>query len=319
MFTIKRAAETTGVPVATLRAWERRYAIVRPVRTPSGYRLYDQQALADLSAMRDLVAAGWTPSQAATEVTRRRALSLADPTAAGPADRTPPDPGRPAHLDQLAHEQLPVATEASITRFVEAAARLDAMALDRELDEQFSRGSVEHVLTGWLWPALRTLGRAWADRQVGIAGEHLASQAVLRRLAVAYEAAGPSPNGPRIIVGLGHGSRHEIGAMAFALAARRAGATVLYVGPDLPPSDWVAAVRHHRAERVVLAATIAADIPAVTEVAHAIAREFPRVSIGVGGSEADHPRGPVALGLAEKLGPDPVSAARALARVPARS
>ena len=45
MYTIKRAAEITGVPAATLRAWERRYAIIQPERTDSGYRLYDDESV----------------------------------------------------------------------------------------------------------------------------------------------------------------------------------------------------------------------------------------------------------------------------------
>ena len=64
MYTISRAAELTGVPVATLRAWERRYAVVAPQRTEGGYRLYDDGALAAIRAMSDLVDGGWSPRQA---------------------------------------------------------------------------------------------------------------------------------------------------------------------------------------------------------------------------------------------------------------
>ena len=39
-FRINVAAELCGVPAATLRAWERRYGIPVPRRTPSAYRLY---------------------------------------------------------------------------------------------------------------------------------------------------------------------------------------------------------------------------------------------------------------------------------------
>ena len=65
MYTIKRAAELTGIPVATLRAWERRYAVVRPERSSGGYRLYDDRALADLVLMQALVDQGWSAGQAA--------------------------------------------------------------------------------------------------------------------------------------------------------------------------------------------------------------------------------------------------------------
>ncbi|MFM9018177.1 MAG: MerR family transcriptional regulator, partial [Actinomycetota bacterium] len=33
-------ARRTGVPVDTLRAWERRYGVLRPTRTPGGQRRY---------------------------------------------------------------------------------------------------------------------------------------------------------------------------------------------------------------------------------------------------------------------------------------
>ena len=45
MHTVKRAAELTGVPAATLRVWERRYGVVTPSRTEGGYRVYDDAAL----------------------------------------------------------------------------------------------------------------------------------------------------------------------------------------------------------------------------------------------------------------------------------
>ena len=46
MYKIKEAAARSGVSVPLLRAWERRYGIVSPTRTASGYRLYDEDALA---------------------------------------------------------------------------------------------------------------------------------------------------------------------------------------------------------------------------------------------------------------------------------
>ena len=57
------------------------------------------------------------------------------------------------------------------------------------LDERFSRASFESVVDGWLMPSLVALGEAWADGRVSVAGEHLASYAVQRRLAAAYDAA----------------------------------------------------------------------------------------------------------------------------------
>jgi acyl-CoA hydrolase len=69
-FRINWVAETTGVPEATLRAWERRYQVPKPQRTPSGYRLYSQDDVATVKRMRELCDAGISPADAAKEIQR---------------------------------------------------------------------------------------------------------------------------------------------------------------------------------------------------------------------------------------------------------
>ena len=68
MFTVKRAAELTGLSPDTLRVWERRYRVVVPERSPGGYRLYDDAALRRLAAMKELVDSGWSVRSAAERV-----------------------------------------------------------------------------------------------------------------------------------------------------------------------------------------------------------------------------------------------------------
>lgn len=68
MYTIKEASARSGVGIPLLRAWERRYGVVVPTRTSSGYRLYDDAAIGRLQAMRQLIGAGWSAKQAAERV-----------------------------------------------------------------------------------------------------------------------------------------------------------------------------------------------------------------------------------------------------------
>ncbi|MFF7705882.1 MerR family transcriptional regulator [Pseudomonas sp. NPDC007930] len=51
LFPIREVARVTGVNPVTLRAWERRYGLVRPVRTESGHRLYSQQNIDEIRAI----------------------------------------------------------------------------------------------------------------------------------------------------------------------------------------------------------------------------------------------------------------------------
>src|SRR3954454_8823276 len=68
MYTIKQVSTRTGLGAPLIRAWERRYGVVEPTRTPSGYRLYDDQAIAVLLAMRGLLERGWSEAAAPTGI-----------------------------------------------------------------------------------------------------------------------------------------------------------------------------------------------------------------------------------------------------------
>jgi methanogenic corrinoid protein MtbC1 len=170
---------------------------------------------------------------------------------------------------------------------VDAAAALDALAVSRVLDERFSLASFETVVDGWLMPGLVTLGEAWADGRVSVAGEHLVAYAVQRRLAAVFDAASAHAAGPRVLVGLPPGVRHELGQLAFAAAACRAGLNATYVGADLPAADWVSATGSHGAACVVLAAHCEEDLAGLRQVVDGLRSGQPGLIIGVGGAQQD--------------------------------
>ena len=213
MYTIKHAATQAGVSAATLRAWERRYALVTPHRTESGYRLYGDSDVQLIRSMKQLVDDGWSASLAATEAVRR-AKSLASVTQT---------------VSQLPQTAAPELSTDLVQKLISAAADLDTTELAVTLDQLFAISSFEAVMAHHVFPALTELGNAWADGRVSVAGEHLASHAVMRRLAVAYEAAAAFGHGPRVVLGMGPNSRHEIGLLAFAVAARRQGLNTDYL------------------------------------------------------------------------------------------
>jgi acyl-CoA hydrolase len=105
-FRINRVAETTGIPEATLRAWERRYQVPKPSRTASGYRLYSQDDVAQVRKMRELCEAGISPSDAAKEVllaseapeARRETRAEKNPS---PASRSAGATGAEARLNEV--------------------------------------------------------------------------------------------------------------------------------------------------------------------------------------------------------------------------
>ena len=288
MYTIKRAAELTGISVATLRAWERRYGVVSPQRSDGGYRLYGPEDVRALAIMNSLVNEGWSAREAAAETTRR--LSSRDPagreTPFGRGDRE----SRASRVAPLRPGGRYQSEDAEA--FIRAAERLDSASATAVLDARFALGTFEHVVDDWLMPTLQLVGEATVRPRLTVAGEHLVSYAVQRRLAAAYEAASGRVDGPTLLIGLPPGARHELGLLAFAVAARRAGFATVYVGADLPAEDWLRAIEARRASGMVMAVPRDIDITAAQGIVDTVGRAHPEVVIGLGGSQQNEISGP---------------------------
>jgi DNA-binding transcriptional MerR regulator len=270
MYTIKRVAELTGVGLSTLRAWERRYGVVSPQRSEGRYRLYTDADVRTIAIMASLVSDGWSASEAAAETLQRVSGSVEHPAAdAGGADR---------------------GTTEGLAELIRAADSLDAPQVAAILRSGLdpAKGSFESLASSWLLPALVGVGEAWADGRLSVAGEHLVSYSVQRRLAAAYETASGSAAGAAVVIGLPPGSRHELGLLAFAVAARRAGMATAYVGADLPAQEWESAVRKRGAQAAVLAVPRLTDVVVAQGVVDRLRASTPELVIGMGGRYQDH-------------------------------
>jgi methanogenic corrinoid protein MtbC1 len=277
MYTIKQAAARTGLNIPVIRMWERRYGVVSPGRTPAGYRLYDDESIARLVAMRHLVTEeGWRPSQAAQRVLEPGVDLQALSAAVGgrvPDGSVPPEPpdaalgsAVTAGVNAGSGDRLSSLVEA----FLSAAQLLDVPAMDRILDETFASQRFELAIEGVVSPALKAIGSAWAREEIDVGAEHAASETVRRRLAHFFDAANLGDRLPRVIVGLPPDGHHEIGAFAFAVAARRAGLEVLYLGANVPLESWLRTVRETAAPLVVLGVVTPSDVNAASAVVDAL-------------------------------------------------
>jgi methanogenic corrinoid protein MtbC1 len=87
-------------------------------------------------------------------------------------------------------------------------------------------------------------------------------------------------------VGLPPGSRHEIGSLAFATAARRRGMGVVYLGADVPRDSWIEAVGASKARAMVIGIPTASDHAPAEEVAQAAIELGGGLLVAVGGAGA---------------------------------
>lgn len=306
MYTIKHASELTGVSGATLRAWERRYGLVSPQRTEGGYRVYSEEDLDRIREVVALVERGSAPALAARQVREGRATPTPhSPGASATPTAGPPFAG-PGHWNE------------ATARLVAAATDIDPVAVGAVLDEQFATGSFEHVVDGWLMPALVEVGDAWASGRTSVAGEHLVAHAVHRRFAAAFDAARAGGGASSVVVGLPPGVHHELGLFAFSVALRRAGLDVVHLGPDVPIDAWRAALDVHGARAAVTAAPMPEDVVAARSIVRGLRRSHPSVDLVVGGARQDTVTGTRIIRPGHLIGAGAAAVAAAVGTAPPR-
>jgi MerR family transcriptional regulator, light-induced transcriptional regulator len=306
MYTIKQAAVRSGVSITTIRAWERRYGVVEPGRTAAGYRLYDDASIERLAVMRHLVETeGWRPSQAAERVLAPGAGPMrpsGDPDASQ-IGLAPDDPT----VDAAASAGLAIGSETDparllVAEFVSAAQRLDTAAMERILDEGFAAQRFELALEDVVYPALRALGDGWSTGDVDVAVEHAASETVRRRLARFHDAVASGTGVPDVVVGLPPGGLHEIGAFALAVALRRAGLSVLYLGANVPLDSWLVTIQETGAPVVALGVVARSDVGAAADVVEALRGLARPTHCALGGRlSRSIPQGPGVAWLPERI------------------
>lgn len=227
---IRTIAALTGVNAVTLRAWERRYSLIEPLRTPKGHRLYTQEHLELIRRVLALVARG-------VPISRVRELLDAEPAAGGKPHGDGPWRG---YIDAMA---------AAVTRF-------DDVELDRTYDEALSVHPVEHVTHRLLMPLLRQLGDRWRDLSGAIAEEHFFGFYLRSKLGSRLQHVARYTTGPRLVAACAPGEQHEIGLMLFALQANVAGLRTVLLGADTPLADLAIAQRRSRGEAVAISSSV---------------------------------------------------------------
>jgi DNA-binding transcriptional MerR regulator len=187
---IGELSRRTGVSETTLRAWERRYALLRPDRSEGGFRLYADDDLERVRTMQEHLERGVSASEAAR-------LALDEP-----------ETSRAAPTEGLADE-LAAALES-----------LDDVAAQAAVDRTLATLTVEGALRDVLLPVMSGVGQGWEDDQGAIAREHFATNLVRGRL-LALGRGWDLGGGPRALLACAPEEQHDLGLIAFGLALPR--------------------------------------------------------------------------------------------------
>lgn len=265
-YPLRAVMRRTGLSADVLRAWERRYGAVRPVRSSGGQRLYSADDLERLSLLQRATAARHSIREIA-RLDRDALERLLDR-----AGRTPTEAAEPI---------------AGIVRdLMSAVERLDAGALEAELKRAaLQLGSVA-VVDDILPQVLRVVGDRWHRGALTPAHEHLATQAVRSVLVWLSGAFEPRLTTRRVVIATPAREQHELGAMLVAAAAAGEGWSPIYLGPNLPAMDIAAAAEQVGASVVALSIVYVDSDATIQEIRETASRLPGSTLLVIGGTAA---------------------------------
>lgn len=246
-FNLKVVVQETGIKPDTIRAWERRYGLPQPERTPGGHRLYSQY---------DIEALKWLVERQHEGLSISRAVDLwrtIKEEGHEPLDEVPLPVGVTA--DQAASSRLSDAVLAELRgAWTEACMRFDGQRAEAVVTQALARFPVEVVCTELLQRGVAEIGERWYDGEASVQQEHFASELAIRRIETLVTLT-PAPTRPgRIVVACPPEEQHSFGLLVTTLLLRRQGWDVLYLGASVPVGRLAETIRTTRPRLVVMAA-----------------------------------------------------------------
>jgi len=271
LYPIRAASKLTGIPVETLRAWERRYQVVEPARSARG-RLYSDLDVQRLLLLRACLERGHAIGQVA---------GLSD-----------------AGLQNLLAASVPArdvhAKESSLKPdFLELKPLLDALdAFDYgKINEELSRLALLLSPSGLVYkvvlPVMALAGENWENGSFSIAQGHLFSACVRNLLGGLIRLQRPANGRGTLLLTTPANELHEFGILSAALLALAQEFPVAYLGPNLPAREILSATEKSGAKVLVLGIMQVNATPSASEDLGWIAERLPATTeLWIGGTGA---------------------------------
>ena len=212
-YSISDLEKLSGVKAHTIRIWEKRYALLRPMRTGGNIRYYDEQQLKKLLHTASLIASGMKIS----------AVSKLNPEEMRAA------------VDKVHDSQADARAEIHVHRLIEACADMDERLFEHVFNNALLGSDLVTVFTGVVNPLLNRVGYLWSVNDMLPAEEHFVTSIVRRKLFAAIDSI-PLPESSREswVLFLPDDEEHEVNLLLSAFLLRQSGRKVVYLGSQVP-------------------------------------------------------------------------------------
>ncbi len=229
-YPIRAISELTGVATTTLRAWERRYGLLKPSRTAKGHRLYSGEDIDLVKEIVKLLKSNHTISEAIRII-------------------------KNPELNVVANAEVQGHWAVYQQRMLKSIENFNEQNLDTTYNEALSIYPIDMVTEQVIIPVLTVLGERWQDREAGIAEEHFFSAFLRNKLGARLHHESNRSRGNKILVACLPGEYHELGILLFCIAAISHGYKILYLGTNMPAAQLSKVVDRTDVAAVLLSGT----------------------------------------------------------------
>jgi MerR family transcriptional regulator, light-induced transcriptional regulator len=213
-FTIKDLENLSGIKAHTIRIWEQRYSFLKPKRTDTNIRYYNNQELKVLLNIALLIRYGYKIS----------------------------------HIDKMSEEDLmksilnlsnaEAQQERIVNELIQSMMLMDIQKFENILDNYIISKGTDKAIIQIIFPFLDRIGILWLTNHIQPGQEHLVTNIIRQKLIVGIEGVSSHISRKKsVLLFLPEGEYHEIGLLYVHYMMKRHGVTVFYMGADVPLKD----------------------------------------------------------------------------------
>lgn len=276
-FSMKVASRMSGLTPHAIRAWERRYGVVKPGRDSNNRRFYRESDIERLTLLHKATDAGHPISQIAGYSKEELRGIVGSMNVIDLPSR------KPAEMRSTGDLTLVRDYNAYVEEIIAAVEKMDRKSLEEALISVETEIGRNALLERVVIPLMERIGDLWRKGEIRISHEHLATQAVRTFLGNLLASQKTFPGAPHVLVTTPSDQVHEIGALSAAVAAASEGWNVTYLGPSLPSEEIAGAVTHNGSRALILSLIYPESDPLAARELRKLRRYLPGLPIIVGG------------------------------------
>jgi MerR family transcriptional regulator, light-induced transcriptional regulator len=260
-YNIKAVSQMLGLQPGTLRAWERRYRMIAPIRNESGHRLYTEEHIKILKWLLKKVDQGFTISQAIN------ILGNSQP-----------------HADSesfLLHQgnQLTRLTD----ELFDALVRFDEVKAYEIINTLFALFTIEKVFLDVFSPILIKIGDYWELKKITSAHEHFASVFLKSHMERIVLSLPNSAHLSKAVTVCGPGEWHDIGLIMLTFFLRQRGIAVINLGANIVGDDVEHVINIIKPDFLFMSCTLQQNLVTTLNLVTQIKLNYRGLHIGIGG------------------------------------